>query len=64
MAKVNPIRVQKYLGGVDYPASKDELVNTAKSDGADDLVIETLQRMPGDRFNSPNDVSQAIGKVE
>jgi hypothetical protein len=64
MAKVNPIRVQKYLGGIDYPASKDELVKTAKSDGADDLVIETLQRMPGDRFNSPNDVSQAIGKVE
>jgi hypothetical protein len=64
MAKVNPIRVQKYLGGIDYPASKDELVKTAKSDGADDSVIETLQRMPGDRFNSPNDVSQAIGKVE
>ena len=64
MANVNPIQVQKYLGGIDYPASKDEVVKKAKSEGADTTVIETLQRMPGDHFNSPNDVSQAIGKVE
>ncbi len=63
-ARVNPIQVQKYLKGVDYPCSKQELVNTAKREGADDNVIQTLERMPMDRFNSPNDVAQAIGKIE
>jgi hypothetical protein len=64
MAKVNPIQVQKYLSGIDYPASKQEIVDRARSQGADQDVVQTLQQMPGDNFNSPNDVSAAIGKVE
>jgi hypothetical protein len=63
MADVNPIQVQKFLKGVDYPTSKNDLVERAKQQGADDTVIETLQRMPSDEFNSPNDVSEAIGKM-
>lgn len=64
MAKVNPIQVQKFLSGVNYPASKDELVKKAQQEGASQDVVSTLERMPGDRFNSPNDVSEAIGKIE
>jgi hypothetical protein len=30
MAKVNPIQVQKFLGGMHYPAKKDEIVDHAK----------------------------------
>ncbi len=30
MAAPNPIQVQKYLSGIDYPASKDDIVATAK----------------------------------
>ncbi len=63
-ARVNPIQVQKYLKGVDYPCSKQDLVNIAKQEGADENVLQTLQDMPMDRFNSPNDVAQAIGKIE
>jgi hypothetical protein len=63
MATVNPIQVQKYLGGIDYPTDKQTIVETAKKKGADDEVIGTLERMSGDRFNSPNDVSEAIGKL-
>lgn len=61
--RVNPIQVEKYLKGVDYPCSKDELVKTAEREGADDNVIQTLEDMPGKSFNSPNDVSQAIGDM-
>lgn len=64
MAKVNPIQVQKFLSGVDYPASKDDLIQKARQEGASQDVIGTLEQMPGDQYNSPNDVSQAIGKVE
>jgi hypothetical protein len=60
---VNPIQLQKYLGGLDYPTDKQTLVNKAREKGADDNVIQTLQRLPMDRFNSPNDVSEAFGKM-
>ena len=60
---VNPIQVQKFLGGIDYPVGKRELVEHAKSEGADDDVTSTLEELPMDEFNSPNDVSEAIGKL-
>ena len=60
---VNPIQVQKFLSGIDYPIGKQELVEHAKSEGADDDVTSTLADLPMDEFNSPNDVSEAIGKL-
>lgn len=63
MGQVNPIQVQKFLKGVDYPCSKDELVHKAEEEGADQNVVQTLQHMPMEKFNSPNDVTQAIGKI-
>jgi hypothetical protein len=63
MAHVNPVRMQKFLRGIDYPASKEELLQVAKDNGADDRVLDALRRAPTDRFNSPNDVSEAIGKA-
>jgi hypothetical protein len=64
MAAVNPIQVQKFLGGIDYPTDKETLINHARESGADDNVLDSLQRMPGTKFNSPNDVSEALGKIE
>ncbi len=60
---INPIQVQEYLSGINYPASKEDIVKRAQDHGADKNALDALQRMPGDRFNSPNDVSEAIGKL-
>jgi Protein of unknown function (DUF2795) len=59
---VNPIQLQKFLGGIDYPADKETLVKRARENGADEGVLETLRSLPRDSFNSPNDVSQALGE--
>lgn len=64
MAKVNPVQIQKYLSGVDYPASKDDLVKYARNQGADENVQETLRQIPDQQYQTPADVSQAIGKLE
>jgi Protein of unknown function (DUF2795) len=58
----NPIQLQKYLGGIDYPVDKGQLVEHAQSNGADNDTVQTLRNLPMDRFNSPNDVSEAVGK--
>ena len=57
---VDPIEVQRHLGGVDYPASKDEIISTAESNGAPQEVIEALQRMDGEEFDGPNTVQAAL----
>jgi hypothetical protein len=63
MAKVNPIQIQRYLKGLDYPVSKEQLVRHAEQSGADDQVLAALRQLPGNKFNSPNEVSEAFGKV-
>lgn len=64
MAKVNPIQMQKYLKGMDYPASKQQLLEHAKREGADDNVCATLERLPDDEYETPAEVSKAVGKIE
>lgn len=64
MAKANPVQVQKYLGGINYPVNKADLTRYAEAHGADDNVRAVLQELPNQTFNSPKDVSEAIGKVE
>lgn len=57
----SPIQVQKYLGGIDYPASKDQILDTAKNSDADDAVLNALQNIPDKSYDSPTDVSAELG---
>ncbi len=58
---VDPIEVQKHLGGIDYPASKDEVVRTAESNGAPQEIVEALQGMNAEQFDGPDEVQEALG---
>lgn len=60
MVNVNPIETQKYLKGMDYPASKDEVVAAARDNGAPDDVLEALESMQKDSFDGPNAVMSAL----
>lgn len=64
MAKINPVQVEKLLKGLDYPASKKDIVKYAEQHGADENVREALQQLPGQTFDSPIDVSKAIGAMD
>jgi Protein of unknown function (DUF2795) len=58
---VNPIEVQRHLGGIDYPASKDEVIATAESNDAPQEIVDALQQMDGEQFEGPDDVMGALG---
>ena len=60
MADVSPIEIQKALGGVDYPANKDELVKNAENKDADDKVLSALKDLPDKKYESPADVNKEI----
>jgi hypothetical protein len=57
---VNPIELQKHLAGANYPASPKDLADLAKSNGADDDVVDALSSMPDDSYDGPDAVSAAI----
>jgi len=58
--KPNPIELQKHLGGVDYPASRATLIETARSNGAPDEIISALENADRDDFESPAQVTQSV----
>lgn len=60
MAAPNPIQVQKYLSGIDYPASKADIVATAEKEGAEGEVLEALQGIPEGDYDAPTAVSKAV----
>lgn len=60
MAHANPIQIQKFLKGVDYPASREQLIENAKRLGADDNICASLGQLPDEDFQTPADVSQAF----
>ena len=55
------IEVQKHLSGVDYPASKDELISAAQDHDAPDDVLNVLRGLDDRNDDSPADVSKALG---
>ncbi|MFY9397216.1 MAG: DUF2795 domain-containing protein [Desulfomonilia bacterium] len=49
---------------MDYPARKNDLVKKAQSNNAPSDVIDMLNRLPEQDFNSPVDVNKAIGHMK
>ena len=57
--QLNPTELQRFLSGMDYPASKHELVEHARAQHADDVTLAQLKRIPERRYESPTAVSRA-----
>lgn len=64
MEHINPVQAEKFLKGINYPVSKDDLVQYAGQHGADQRVCDTLKALPNKQFDSPTDVSKAIGQID
>jgi hypothetical protein len=60
MASETEKHVQRYLEGVDYPASKDELVSAARSNEAPQDFIERLVDLPITKYSDPERVRESL----
>ncbi|GAA3665430.1 uncharacterized protein DUF2795 [Lentzea atacamensis] len=60
MSQSNPIQIQKYLSGVDYPVSKRQLLEKARDNGAGQDVLTALEKLPEREYNGPNAVSAEV----
>jgi hypothetical protein len=61
MAEVTPIDLQRHLGGIEYPATKADIIEQARASGADDDVISKLETMPEREFSGPHEVMKEFG---
>lgn len=57
---VSPIDIQKALQGIEYPASQDDLVGHAESQGGGDEVLEALRGLDDQQYDGPTDVEAAV----
>jgi hypothetical protein len=62
--RISPVQMQKHLKGVNYPASKDDLVRRAQQNNASREIVDSIRHLPADSFGSPKDVMKALGKSE
>ncbi len=60
MALADFIKVHKYLGGIRYPATKQQLMEQALANHADDDALTALNGMPEREYSGPDEVSRAI----
>ena len=67
----SPALVQHHLHGMHYPATRDDLINYARSqcEGADhsdsecERVVQVLSQLPDREYQRPTDVSKAFGEL-
>jgi uncharacterized protein DUF2795 len=59
---VMAFRIQKYLGGLHYPALKPQIVDRARELGADPHVLHVLLRLPDRAYESPVVLSCEVGR--
>ena len=64
MPHANPVEVERYLKGVNYPAKKNNLIKHAQQNGASQNILETFKDLREENFNSPVDVSKAVGEID
>jgi hypothetical protein len=57
---VSPIDIQKALSGMDYPASKQDIVSHAEKNGGDKEVLEALKGIEDREYEGPSGVSSAV----
>ena len=56
---MSPIDIQKALSGMDYPASKADIVRHAEQQGADKEVLDALRNIDDREYEGPSGVSSS-----
>ncbi|MDQ1280426.1 MAG: hypothetical protein QG670_1689 [Thermoproteota archaeon] len=52
--------IMKYVRGINFPISKQNLISALKNNNAPSEVISTLDKLPEMTYNSPQDLVNAL----
>ena len=62
MALADFIKVQKFLGDIHYPATKQQLLDYAQGNQANDEALSALRGMPEREYSGPDELSRVIAE--
>ena len=58
----SPANIARYLSGIDFPCNKENLVEHARQNNADNEVLETLEDLPEGEYANMADVMKGYGE--
>ena len=56
----NPDDAPQYLEGVDYPASKEDLISAAENNGAPESLVGMLGALSRPEYSGPEEVAEDL----
>ena len=56
----NPDDAPQYLEGVDYPASKEEIISAAEGNGAPESLVGMLGSLSRPEYSGPEEVAEDL----
>lgn len=59
----SPSSIIDFVKGMDFPCTKEDLINHAEDNNAPDRVINILQKLPDREYQSMTDLTEAAVKV-
>jgi hypothetical protein len=60
----NPEDIRKALGGANYPATRDKLVESARNNGANQDIVDLVNHLPDKKYDRPAAVSKQISLTQ
>ena len=60
----NPAKIERFLNGIHYPASKDELLKQAEDNAAPEDILYILNKFENKKYNTTIDVRKEVGHIE
>ncbi|MFC0669479.1 DUF2795 domain-containing protein [Azotobacter chroococcum] len=58
----SPANVAYYLKGIDFPASRDQILKHAEGNGAESAVIDKINQLPDVNYEDMADVMKGYGE--
>jgi hypothetical protein len=52
--------VQQYIGGISFPAGKEEVASEAESNGAPQSFVDRIRNAAMEQFSGPEDILRAV----
>lgn len=62
--KVSASEIERFIGGIDFPANKQDLVKQARSNDAPQEVLDVMEDFPDRKYNDAADVGRGIGEAK
>jgi hypothetical protein len=61
LQNLNPSDAQKYLKGINFPASKQQVTSTLQTNGAPNEIVQKVESAAKNQFSDQGDVMSTLG---